>query len=109
LRRLSLGAVWQAVSVAIDPAPLTCDQFRYAFAGTVGEVEAKHLYETYAVPAPGLPVFQAGVTNFNPWTEAKGFRRCPIPRFPRAIETCLRDRSSLISPPFARMEVPKAA
>jgi hypothetical protein len=39
----------------------------------------------------------------------KGFRRCQIQRFPRAIETYLRDHSSLISPPFGRMEVPKAA
>src|SRR5258708_3023282 len=39
----------------------------------------------------------------------KGFRRCRVQRFPRVIETCLTDRSSLISPPFARMEVPRAA
>ena len=51
--------------------PLTYDHFRYAFANTVSEVEAKHLHETYAVPAPGLPVFQAAAANFNPWTEAK--------------------------------------
>ena len=27
--------------------------------------------ETYAVPAPGEPLFQAAFANFNPWTEAK--------------------------------------
>jgi hypothetical protein len=29
------------------------------------------LYETFAVPAPGLPLFQAAAANLNPWTEAK--------------------------------------
>src|SRR3954467_2195521 len=51
--------------------PLTYDQFRYAFANAVDEDEAKQLYETYAVPAPGAPLFQAATANFNPWTEAK--------------------------------------
>jgi non-heme chloroperoxidase len=90
-----------AVSVAIDPAPfrgvlplpvsalrsasvalrnpanrqravpLTYDQFRYAFANAVSEDEAKQLYETFAVPTSGLPLFQAANANFNPWTEAK--------------------------------------
>ena len=35
------------------------------------EDEAKELYETYAVPASGLPLFQAAAANLNPWTEAK--------------------------------------
>lgn len=51
--------------------PLTYEQFRYAFANAVDEVEAKELYETYAVPAPGEPVFQAAAANLNPWTEVK--------------------------------------
>jgi pimeloyl-ACP methyl ester carboxylesterase len=51
--------------------PLTYDQFRYAFANAVEADEAKELYETYAVPAPGAPLFQAATANFNPWTEAK--------------------------------------
>src|SRR5207302_11278451 len=29
------------------------------------------LYETYAVPGSGVPLFQAATANFNPWTEAK--------------------------------------
>ena len=33
--------------------------------------EAKELYETYAVPASGAPLFQAATANLNPWTEAK--------------------------------------
>jgi non-heme chloroperoxidase len=51
--------------------PLTYDQFRYAFANAVDEQEAEDLYETFAVPAPGLPLFQAAAANLNPWTEAK--------------------------------------
>jgi non-heme chloroperoxidase len=39
--------------------PLTYDQFRYAFANAVTEDEAHELYNTYAVPAAGLPLFQA--------------------------------------------------
>jgi len=51
--------------------PLTYDQFRYAFANTVGEEEANELYETFAVPAAGEPLFQATTANLNSWTEDK--------------------------------------
>src|SRR3954471_24134100 len=51
--------------------PLTYDQFRYGFANAVSEEEAKELYETFAVPASGAPLFQAATANLNPWTEAK--------------------------------------
>jgi pimeloyl-ACP methyl ester carboxylesterase len=101
LTQILAGRGLAAVSVAIDPAPfrgvlplpisalrsaspalgnpanrhravpLTYDQFRYAFANAVTEDEAKELYETYAVPASGLPLFQAAAANLNPWTEAK--------------------------------------
>jgi len=51
--------------------PLTYDQFRYAFANAVSEAEAHQLYDTYAVAAAGVPLFQAAAANLNPWTEAK--------------------------------------
>ena len=51
--------------------PLTYEQFRFGFANAVSEDEAKELYETFAVPAPGAPLFQAATANLNPWTEAK--------------------------------------
>jgi len=51
--------------------PLSFDQFRYAFANAVSEDEAHELYDTYAVPASGVPLFQAAAANLNPWTEAK--------------------------------------
>ncbi|MFJ6703063.1 MULTISPECIES: alpha/beta hydrolase [unclassified Streptomyces] len=101
LTQILAGRGLSAVSVAIDPAPfrgvlplpvsslrssapvlgnpanrhravpLTYEQFRYAFANAVGEEEAKELFETFAVPAPGAPLFQAATANLNPWTEAK--------------------------------------
>jgi len=51
--------------------PLTFDQFRYAFANAVPQEEAQTLYDDYAVPAAGKPLFQAAAANLNPWTEAK--------------------------------------
>ena len=101
LTQILAGRGLAAVSVAIDPAPfrgvlplpisalkaawpvlrnpanrrravpLTHDQFRFAFANAVSEMEAKELYETFAVPAAGKPIFQAASANLNPWTEAK--------------------------------------
>jgi pimeloyl-ACP methyl ester carboxylesterase len=101
LTQIIAGRGLSAASVAIDPAPfrgvlplpfsalkaaspvlgnpsnrnraipLTYDQFRYAFANAVSENEAKDLYDTFAVPASGAPLFQAAAANLNPWTEAK--------------------------------------
>ena len=74
---LPFSALKSAWPVLGNPAnrrraiPLTYDQFRYAFANAVSEDEAKHLYETYAVPAAGAPLFQAATANINPWTEAQ--------------------------------------
>jgi pimeloyl-ACP methyl ester carboxylesterase len=101
LTQIVAGRGLGAVSVAIDPAPfrgvlplpisalksarpvlgnpanrnravpLTYEQFRFGFANAVSEEEAKELYSTFAVPASGLPLFQAATANLNPWTEAK--------------------------------------
>jgi non-heme chloroperoxidase len=51
--------------------PLTFDQFHYAFANTSSDEEAKQLYNEFAVPGSGVPLFQAASANLNPWTEAK--------------------------------------
>ena len=107
LTQIVAGRGLSAASVAIDPAPfrgvlplplsalksawpvlsnpanrskaiaLTYDQFRYAFANAVSEGEAKDLYEKFAVPAPGAPLFQAAAANLNPSTEAKVDTRNP--------------------------------
>lgn len=101
LAQILAGRGCSAVTVAIDPAPfrgvlplpfsslksawpvlgnpanrkravpLTFEQFRYAFANAVSEDEAQSLYDEFAVPASGKPLFQAATANFNPWTEVK--------------------------------------
>jgi non-heme chloroperoxidase len=74
---LPISSLRSASPVLRNPAnvhravPLTYDQFRYSFANAVSEDEAKQLYETFAVPTPGEPLFQAAAANLNPWTEAK--------------------------------------
>jgi non-heme chloroperoxidase len=74
---LPISALRAASPVLSNPAnhnravPLTYDQFRFAFANAVSEDEAKELYDTFAVPASGEPLFQAATANLNPWTEAK--------------------------------------
>ena len=74
---LPISALKSAAPVLGNPAnhsravPLTYEQFRYGFANAVSEEEAKQLYETYAVPASGKPLFQAATAHLNPWTEAK--------------------------------------
>src|SRR5215468_9683715 len=50
---------------------LTFDQFKYGWANALGEEEAKRLYDTYHVAAPGISLVQMGNANLNPWTEAK--------------------------------------
>jgi non-heme chloroperoxidase len=74
---LPISALKSAKPVLGNPAnrsravPLTYEQFRFGFANAVSEEEAKELYTTFAVPASGLPLFQAATANLNPWTEAK--------------------------------------
>jgi pimeloyl-ACP methyl ester carboxylesterase len=80
---LPISALRAAAPVLSNPAnwnravPLTYDQFRFAFANAVSEDEAKQLYDTYAVPAPGAPLFQSATANLNPWTEAKADSKNP--------------------------------
>jgi len=74
---LPISSLKSAFPVLGNPAnrnravPLTYDQFRYGFANAVSEEESKELYEAFAVPASGAPLFQAATANLNPWTEAK--------------------------------------
>ncbi len=80
---LPISALKSASPVLGNPAnrnravPLTYEQFRFGFANAVSEEEARELYETYAVPASGLPLFQAATANLNPWTEAKVHTKNP--------------------------------
>jgi pimeloyl-ACP methyl ester carboxylesterase len=74
---LPISSLRSAFPVLHNPAnkhravPLTYEQFRYGFANAVTEEEAAELYQTFAVPGSGEPLFQAATANLNPWTEAK--------------------------------------
>jgi pimeloyl-ACP methyl ester carboxylesterase len=74
---LPISSLKSAFPVLGNPAnrhravPLTFEQFRFAFANAVDEDEAHQLYDTFAVPASGAPLFQAATANLNPRTEAK--------------------------------------
>ena len=50
---------------------LTLEQFKYGWANALDDDEAKQLYETYHVAAPGVALMQMANANLNPWTEAK--------------------------------------
>jgi non-heme chloroperoxidase len=96
-----LGRGVAAAGVAIDPAPikgvlalpisalrvasialrnptnsskavsLTKDQFRYGFGNALSVEESAELYEKWATPSPGKPLFEAGLANFSPNSPAK--------------------------------------
>jgi pimeloyl-ACP methyl ester carboxylesterase len=101
LAQILAGRGLSAATVAIDPGPfrgvlplpisalrssmpvlgnpknhgravtLTLDQFKYGWANALSDEEAKQLYDTYHVAAPGVALFQMATANLNPWTEAK--------------------------------------
>ncbi len=107
ITQILAGRGLAAASVAIDPAPfkgvlplplaairttlpvlgnplnkgrtvtLSFDQFRYGWANAVPEDEARALYEEHHVAAPGKPIFQAAMANFNPGAETKADTRNP--------------------------------
>jgi pimeloyl-ACP methyl ester carboxylesterase len=68
---LPLSALKSGAPVLGNPAnrkravTLTFDQFKYGWANNLDETEARSLYDTYHVPASGLPLFQAGLANFS--------------------------------------------
>jgi pimeloyl-ACP methyl ester carboxylesterase len=74
--RLPLSTIRAAWPVLGNPAnlhrsvALTERQFHYAFANTVSREESDAWYARLAVPAPGRPLFQAGLANFARGTRA---------------------------------------
>jgi non-heme chloroperoxidase len=74
---LPVAALRSVAPVLTNPAnlrrsvALTFEQFRYGWANALEEAEARELYDTYHVPAPGAPLFQAASANLNPFSEAK--------------------------------------
>lgn len=108
-----LGQNKAAAAVAIDPAPikgvlrlpltqlraafpvlgnplnfnrakaLTRSQFRYGFGNAVPEAESDALWERWAIPSPGKPLFEAGLANF-------------LPNSPAAVDTANSTRGPLL-------------
>jgi pimeloyl-ACP methyl ester carboxylesterase len=50
---------------------LTAEQFRFAFGNAIPAEESDELFERWAIPAPGKPLFEAAAANFNPHSPAK--------------------------------------
>jgi non-heme chloroperoxidase len=73
---LPVSALRASAPVLANPANyrrsvmLTKKQFRFAFGNAVSAQESAQLYDAYAVPCSGLPLFQAATANLNPRTEA---------------------------------------
>jgi pimeloyl-ACP methyl ester carboxylesterase len=80
---LPISSLRSALPVLRNPAnrgraiTLTLDQFKYGWANALSEDEAKQLYETYHVAAPGIALSQMANANLNPWTEAKADTKNP--------------------------------
>lgn len=95
-----LGQNKAAAAIAIDPAPvkgvkplpiaqlrsalpvlgnplnrgrakgLTREQFRYGFGNALEAAESDRLWERWAIPSPGKPLFEAATANFSPHSPA---------------------------------------
>ena len=74
---LPVSALRSAAPVLTNPlnrsraVTLTLDQFKFGWANALSDEEAKELYESYHVAAPGVALMQMANANINPWTEAK--------------------------------------
>jgi len=74
---LPLSALRATLPVFKNPAnkhravSLTAEQFRFAFGNAIPEEESDALFERWAIPAPGKPLFEAAAANFNPHSPAK--------------------------------------
>jgi non-heme chloroperoxidase len=84
--KLPCSALKAAKPVLRNPAnygrevTLTFEPFRYAWANALSEEEARLLYDTFHVPAPGAPLFQAAFANLNPWSPASVDTKSPVRR-----------------------------
>ncbi len=80
---LPISALRSAKPVLANPlnrgraVTLTLDQFKYGWANALSDEEAKQLYETYHVAAPGVALMQMANANLNPFTEARVDTRNP--------------------------------
>jgi non-heme chloroperoxidase len=62
-----LGRPWLLTKTWVH----TADSYHRAFANGVSRAESDQLFADYAIPAPGRPLFQAGLANVVPRSEAK--------------------------------------
>jgi pimeloyl-ACP methyl ester carboxylesterase len=86
--RLPFSQIRSLSPVLLNPAnvrravPLDLKHFRYAFANTMTEREAREAFQLNAIPAPGRIVFQAGLANLNPRAatrvDYRNDRRAPL-------------------------------
>jgi len=80
---LPLSSLKSAKPVLANPlnrgraVTLTLDQFKYGWANALSDEEAKELYETFHVAAPGVALMQMANANLNPFTEARLDRKNP--------------------------------
>jgi len=74
---LPLSSLRSTLPVFKNPAnihhavSLTAEQFRYSFGNAVPAEESDALYEQWAIPAPGKPLFEAAAANFSLHSPAK--------------------------------------
>jgi pimeloyl-ACP methyl ester carboxylesterase len=66
-----------------EAVALTAEQFRYGFGNALPAQESADLYERWAIPSPGLPLFEAALANF-------------VPHSPAKVNTRNRDRGPLL-------------
>jgi pimeloyl-ACP methyl ester carboxylesterase len=68
---LPLSALHSTLPVFKNPAnlhravSLTAEQFRFSFGNAVSQQESDALFDQWAIPAPGKPLFEAAVANFS--------------------------------------------
>lgn len=80
---LPISALRSASPVLANPlnrgraVTLTLDQFKYGWANALDDAEARELYKTFHVAAPGVALMQMANANLNPVTEAKLDTRNP--------------------------------
>ncbi len=72
-----LSSLRSTLPVLRDPATkhlavcLTARQFRYAFGNAIDPAESDALYQRWAIPAPGRPLFEAAAATFSLHSPAK--------------------------------------
>jgi non-heme chloroperoxidase len=89
VKPVPLAQIRSALPVLSNPGnkkravPLTRKQFRFAFGNAIPESESDELFERWAIPGPGRPLFEASSANFS--------RNSPA-----AVDTRKNDRGPLL-------------